>query len=157
MATIKYQTSDKGWVSLYADAIKNRLRKDKNLSDVLDKAEARKNLEIIGDNNTTHFHDSRYIPLIQKETQDRITADAEEKKLRQDAIYQEVKERDKAIQAEAAIRQTKDDQLQQAINQEINNRKTDIQNLTNLVNTKAYFDKNGRLVFPNGDLLWIGS
>lgn len=52
------------WYSFYATAIKNRLRRDLNLSDLSDISEARHNIELDGDNNETHFHDSRYIPLI---------------------------------------------------------------------------------------------
>ena len=54
----------KDWLTFYAEYILNRLRRDRNLSDVNSVSEARKNLEIIGDNNTTHFHDSRYLPKI---------------------------------------------------------------------------------------------
>lgn len=65
--TLKLKTADDEWTQIYGNAINNRLRKDENLSDVDNKAEARKNLEIIGDNNTTHYHDDRYIPLIEAE------------------------------------------------------------------------------------------
>ena len=65
--TLKLKTAENEWVQIYGNAINNRLRKDENLNDVDDKAESRKNLEIIGDNNTTHYHDNRYIPLIEAE------------------------------------------------------------------------------------------
>ena len=65
MAILKFYDNDKKWNSLYARAINNRLRRDKNLADLFDKAEARKNLELTGDNNHTHYHDDRYMPLIE--------------------------------------------------------------------------------------------
>lgn len=64
MSLLKWKVDKNNWFTFYVDAIKNRLRRDKNLSDVFDVAESRKNLEIIGDNNQTHFHDNRYIPII---------------------------------------------------------------------------------------------
>lgn len=66
MSFIKFKRKTGEWISLYADAIRNRLRRDLNLSDLFDIAEARKNIGIIGDNNTTHYHDSRYLPKIQQ-------------------------------------------------------------------------------------------
>lgn len=70
MNIIKY-FSKKGWTPLYANIIAKCLFADKNLSDVQDKEEARKNLELDGDNNHTHYHDDRYLPLIQ-EAEDRV-------------------------------------------------------------------------------------
>ena len=61
---LKMKTAAKKWYSFYATAIKNRLRRDLNLSDLNDIAEARHNIELDGDNNETHYHDNRYIPLI---------------------------------------------------------------------------------------------
>lgn len=69
MALLKWKKGAGEWITFYADAIKNRLRRDLNLSDVFDKATARANLELNGDNNKTHFHDDRYIPLIAQATQ----------------------------------------------------------------------------------------
>lgn len=69
--TIKIQTENGKWEQLYGNAIANRLRKDQNLADVDNKQEARNNLELTGDNNTTHYHDSRYLPLIEKEAEER--------------------------------------------------------------------------------------
>ena len=63
MAILKYRDNE-GFKSLYTDAIKNRLRKDQNLADVDNIQEARENLELIGDNNHTHYHDDRYFPKI---------------------------------------------------------------------------------------------
>lgn len=69
--TIKFKKDKNSWEQIYGNEINNRLRKDKNLSDINDKAESRKNLELIGDNNTTHFHDSRYVPMIENEKNER--------------------------------------------------------------------------------------
>lgn len=63
MALLKFKKNTK-WYSLYVNELLNRLRKDKNLSDVDDVAKSRENLGIFGDNNITHFHDSRYLPKI---------------------------------------------------------------------------------------------
>lgn len=65
MSLIKFKTgTPDNWISLYVEAIRNRLRRDLNLSDLFDVPAARNNLGLIGDNNTTHFHDSRYIPML---------------------------------------------------------------------------------------------
>lgn len=55
-----------GWEPLYAKQISRALFADKNLSDLKDKEAARNNLEISGDNVHTHYHDDRYLPLIQQ-------------------------------------------------------------------------------------------
>lgn len=54
-----------------AAAIRNRCRRDKNLSDLTNPSDGRKNLKLIDDcsdsnrlGETTHHHDSRYIPKI---------------------------------------------------------------------------------------------
>lgn len=132
-----------------------------------------KNLDLIGDNNHTHYHDDRYLPLIDKEKSDRIAADdaitkdltakLEENKtvINQtinniqnsmsnkidDAIQQEVINRNQAIQQEANARAEADKQLENSINslnpklnQEIQDRisadnklSTDINNLKNQI------------------------
>ncbi len=69
--SIKIKKDDNTWEQIYGNAIANRLRKDQNLADIIDKQEARDNLELSGDNNTTHFHDSRYIPMIENEKNER--------------------------------------------------------------------------------------
>lgn len=63
MSTLKYKLRD-GWNILYGGILSRVLRKDRNLSELTNKSAARQNLELNGDNNTTHYHDSRYIPLI---------------------------------------------------------------------------------------------
>lgn len=76
MAVLKWKKdpnnkTQKGWISLYTDAINERLRKDKNLSDVDNINEGRKNLGLVGDvsdinenDALTHNHDKRYNHLI---------------------------------------------------------------------------------------------
>lgn len=63
MSALKYKLRD-GWNILYGGILSRVLRKDRNLADLTNQTTARQNLGLNGDNNTTHFHDSRYIPLI---------------------------------------------------------------------------------------------
>lgn len=70
MKLLKYYTKN-GWEALYANAISKGLLAENNLSDLMDKEEARKNLEIYGDNVHNHYHDDRYLPLIQ-EVEDKL-------------------------------------------------------------------------------------
>ena len=69
MALWKYKLAD-GWHVLYGGILANILRKDKNLSDVEDRAAAREALELTGNSNTTHYHDSRY--MTRTETQEHL-------------------------------------------------------------------------------------
>ena len=70
MKLLKHYTKN-GWEALYANAISKGLLAENNLSDLMDKEEARKNLEIYGDNVHNHYHDDRYLPLIQ-EVEDKL-------------------------------------------------------------------------------------
>lgn len=63
MSALKYKLRD-GWKILYGGILSRVLRKDRNLADLTSPATARQNLELTGDNNSTHYHDSKYIPLI---------------------------------------------------------------------------------------------
>ena len=92
--TIKFKKDKNSWEQIYGNEINNRLRKDKNLSDVNDKAESRKNLELVGDNNTTHFHDNRYMPKIDAESAKRKSEDDQIKK----TLNQEIADRKKDSQ-----------------------------------------------------------
>lgn len=56
----------KEWIALYREIISNCLVKSKNLSDLENLIEARKNLDISGENCSSHFHDDRYLPKIQE-------------------------------------------------------------------------------------------
>lgn len=141
MAILKYRDNE-GFKSLYTDAIKNRLRKDLNLADLENTQEARKNLELTGDNNHTHYHDDRYLPKIEAEANKRETADNEIKNLINNkvdeitnttnnninnlketlnnkidnAIVQEVIDRNNAISKETNERKQEDAKLQNSIN-----------------------------------------
>lgn len=64
---LKFKKTLKEWIPFYVDAIKNRLRRDLNLSDVFDVQATRDNIGLSGVNNHTHYHDDRYIPKINKE------------------------------------------------------------------------------------------
>lgn len=64
MAFIKFKRGEGKWETLYVEAIRNRLRRDKHLSDLIDIAAARETLGLTGDNNKTHYHDDRYLPKI---------------------------------------------------------------------------------------------
>lgn len=64
---LKFKKTLKEWIPFYVDAIKNRLRRDLNLSDVFDVQATRDNIGLSGINNHTHYHDDRYIPKIDKE------------------------------------------------------------------------------------------
>ena len=92
--TIKFKKDKNSWEQIYGNEINNRLRKDKNLSDVNDKAESRKNLELVGNNNTTHFHDDRYLPKIDAESAKRESEDDQIKKI----LNQEIADRKKDSQ-----------------------------------------------------------
>lgn len=65
MAFIKFKRGAGKWETLYVEAIRNRLRRDKNLTDLIDIAAARETLGLTGDNNKTHNHDDRYLPKIE--------------------------------------------------------------------------------------------
>ena len=64
MRGLKYLT-DNGWETLYTKIISKALFAENNLSELTDKEAARENLEITGDNVHSHYHDDRYIPLLQ--------------------------------------------------------------------------------------------
>lgn len=69
MPVLKYKLAS-GWKTIYGALLNMMVRKDKNLSDLENIAKARQNLELTGNNNATHYHDSRYIPRIESvETQ----------------------------------------------------------------------------------------
>lgn len=124
------------WVNLYANEIKNRLKRTENLADLDDVSAARQNLELVGDIDT-HNHDSRYLALIenmssgtannsaliQKEREERIAEDVK--------ISQEVDELEKTL--ESNLTALKNDTKQQI--EEVDN---NIQNLKlTLLSTKA--------------------
>jgi hypothetical protein len=66
MSVLKWKDANGKWVAIYANFLRDCLRKSNNLSDILDKVAARRNLGVDGDNVTSHYHDSRYLPLIEE-------------------------------------------------------------------------------------------
>ena len=67
MSLLKWKKSEKenDWVTLYGTVLKNRLRRDKNLADLTDKTEAKRNLGLLGD-VSDHNHDGRYMAMLQR-------------------------------------------------------------------------------------------
>ena len=60
---LNFLTEKGKWLPLYVAYLRNRLRRDKNLSDVENKKDARGNLELLNE-VTDHWHDTRYVPMI---------------------------------------------------------------------------------------------
>lgn len=178
MAILKYNNGDK-WISLYIESIKNRLKKNNNLSDLENIDEARKNLEIIGDNNHTHYHDDRYLPKIEQETSERIQSDnnlkeliiSEIKKLCDiinntiDSISQTISnyideiiqkeryDREKAIKEEADIRRQEDLKLHNSI-LATSNIYLKLDDVDNKANKVPRYSSEGHLVLPSGIEIW---
>ena len=69
MSLLKWKKAENDWVTLYGSVLKNRLRRDKNLADLTDATEAKKNLGLLGD-VSDHNHDSRYMPMLQRVADD---------------------------------------------------------------------------------------
>lgn len=81
MAILKWQRGVNDWVQLYGNILRNRLRRDKNLSDLTDTLQAKKNLGLFGD-VVDHHHDNRYMPIVtriesklDREIQDRLDSE----------------------------------------------------------------------------------
>lgn len=89
MSVLKWQRGENDWVTLYGTVLKNRLRRDKNLADLENTAEAKKNLGLIGD-VSDHYHDSRYLPMIQRVAND-LSRETEERKVWQENFDQEIR------------------------------------------------------------------
>jgi len=66
MALMKWlkrnENGEREWISLYANAIINRLRRDRNLSDLQNPAKARENLQLT-EEVIDHWHDKHYQPM----------------------------------------------------------------------------------------------
>ena len=60
MSILKTRENDV-WKTAYGNYIKNFLDNNKNLADISDAAQARKNLELADDNVINHNHDTRYL------------------------------------------------------------------------------------------------
>ena len=139
--TIKIQTENGKWEQLYGNAIANRLRKDQNLADVDNKQEARNNLELTGDNNTTHYHDSRYLPLIEKEAEERKAETAQVKADLNTEI--ENRSQDKTDISNSLIQiQTNLENTVTSTKQELNSNMNTLQN-----NMNSKIDKMNKLLF----------
>lgn len=158
MATVKYLAEDKDgnkkWLGIYVAELINRLRRDKNLDDVANKAEARKNLELTGE-VPDHWHDARYIPMIEaikgdmSNLSDEVMAAVNDllEKLKQQLA--EYKEKITVLENKCVALENQNDLLAKKI----------IINQDNIAVLKSrlddLFDKEGRLTYPNGDKLWI--
>lgn len=103
MAILKYWNGAT-WYPLYMDVFNKCLHKNNNLGDLTDLVAARTNLELTGNNVTTHLHDSRYLPLMDTETQERMAADTVEQNARAAG--------DNALDAKIAALQTQVNSLQ---------------------------------------------
>ena len=80
MSLLKWKKAENDWVTLYGSVLKNRLRRDKNLADLTDATEAKKNLGLLGD-VSDHNHDSRYMPMLQRVADDLSLLDQERVKI----------------------------------------------------------------------------
>ena len=82
MKVLKVLT-DNGWLPLYTYVLSLFMKKENNLSDLTDKNEALENLQLTGNNITSHAHDSIYFPKIQ-EAEDRVSTKVDDLKLATD-------------------------------------------------------------------------
>ena len=82
MKVLKVLT-DNGWLPLYTYVLSLFMKKENNLSDLTDKNEALENLQLTGNNITSHAHDSIYLPKIQ-EAEDRVSTKVDDLKLATD-------------------------------------------------------------------------
>ena len=64
MAILKWRDGNGKWISLYANWLRQCLRRDKNLSDLDNAEEARKNLGVSAENITTVV-DNKYQPIVE--------------------------------------------------------------------------------------------
>lgn len=148
MAVIKFRDNDNTWKPVDRElimAIKNRLRCDKNLSDVIDRTKVRENLGLVGD-VTTHHHDGRYLSKIE-ECKNLFRDGMAEQKRDIEAFKNSIRSEQNSLK-----KYVKDemDKLRADINNLVVNRFSQIeQRINNL------FDSQGRLVFPNGNLFWV--
>lgn len=128
MALLKWQRGNNDWVVLYGNIMQNRLRRDRNLSDLANSTEAKKNLGLFGD-VTDHYHDARYMPLInslrgdlQEEARQRKMELEHSKSIIDEHVRKSVRDvidgYGKSISEEASYRKTEDNALKQMIEDE---------------------------------------
>lgn len=129
MSLLKWKKSEKenDWVTLYGTVLKNRLRRDKNLADLTDKTEAKRNLGLLGD-VPDHNHDGRYMPMLQRISDD-LSRETEARTTWETNFDQEIHANVEAqvenviqqygasINTEATKREEKDNELKQLIEQ----------------------------------------
>ena len=124
---LKLKKTLEEWIPFYVDAIKNRLRRDLNLSDVFDVQATRDNIGLSGVNNHTHYHDDRYIPKIDKEVNTRKQEITNLTNSLNNKLATEHNERIAADGKEKNERVTSINSIQAALNKEI----TDLKKLYN--------------------------
>lgn len=122
MAILKWQKGANEWVQLYGDILRNRLRRDKNLSDLTDAEAARKNLGLFGD-IVEHNHDTLYKPIFER-MEGKIDREIEERRMSEKNISNDLRARAEAavsaaiasfgvsISQEASTRKSNDDKLE---------------------------------------------
>lgn len=147
MALIKWKKSNTEWVSLYADMLKNRLRRDMNLGDVNNRSEARKNLGLSGEVED-HWHDEFYTTI--KDFDAKLNS-----------LFSKINEKLNSIMGDSfnklkdyAQKKTKDisdDVAKQ--NADLDAMEKELDEIERIIDN--VFDDKNRLVYPNGNLLWI--
>lgn len=137
MSVLKWQRGSSEWVTLYGTVLKNRLRKDKNLSDLESTTEAKKNLGLIGD-VVDHHHDSRYLPRLAR-IEDKIDREVSDRQSTEQNFYDELRTRIQSevnasiesfgvsVRREAGDRKDADEQLRLEIGKEAEERDKKIQ------------------------------
>lgn len=157
MAILKWQRGVNDWVPLYGAALRNRLRRDKNLSDLTNVTEAKKNLGLYG-NVEDHNHDSRYLPMIER-IDGKVDSEVQARQISEKNMADDLRARAEAavnaaveafgvsIAREAAERKKADEGLEKTItnvktslqtdlSQETSDRMSDKQDLINRIDTE---------------------
>lgn len=129
---LKWRRNTNEWVVMYGDALKNRLRRDKNLADLTNRTEAKKNLGVFGE-VTDHYHDARYmtrIEALEGNLKSEVQAREQSQKLNDQALRKKVEaEVNAVLQAynvsiadERKVRANADNDIHQRIDNEVRNR-----------------------------------
>lgn len=132
MSVLKWQKGSNEWITLYGTVLKNRLRKDKNLADLEDATEAKKNLGLIGD-VVDHHHDSRYLPRLAR-IEDKIDKEVSDRQSTEKNFYDELRSRIQSevsaavesfgvsVRNEATERKSEDEKIRLEIDNKVNER-----------------------------------